>query len=65
MRKKLLCTLLLLICSIHLLQAQPAKDYHLYLQSGTVLPVENAASATKDDAVFTGNLFGGKYYLVI
>lgn len=65
MRKKLLCTLLLFICSIHLLKAQPAKDYHLYLQSGTVLPAENAASATKDDAVFTTNLFGGKYYVVI
>jgi hypothetical protein len=65
MRNWLLCTLLFQLFITGTSLGQPGKDYQLYLQSGTVLPSENAVSVTKDDWVFTSNLLGNKYYIVI
>ncbi len=45
--------------------AQKNVDYHLLLQSGKFLPVENAKNISKTDAELQQSLFSGKYYVTI
>jgi hypothetical protein len=46
-------------------QAQVNKDYNLLLQSGKIMPEQNAATLNKASAVFTQSRFEEKFYVTI
>lgn len=68
MRKKSTLIRLLVfffVLALPFLAGAQQTDYRLMLQSGAVLPAENAATLTKESPVFRQSQFNGKHYVTI